>query len=237
MGRLTRWLDRSLYAEYGENWDDRLLRERILAELDPGSIVLDLGAGAGIVAEMDFRGRAARVCGVDLDARVLDNPYLDEAKVADAGRIPYPDATFDLIFADNVFEHLDDPDAVLRECRRVLKQDGLLLFKTPNKWHYMPLIARLTPHSFHRLVNRMRGRDVEDTFPTLYRANSRADVNALAARGGFRVEALELFEGRPEYLRMTLPTYLVGALYERLVNSLPVLAGNRILLVCKLRKI
>lgn len=38
MGRLTRWLDWSLYAEYGDNWDDRLLRERILGALDPGSM-------------------------------------------------------------------------------------------------------------------------------------------------------------------------------------------------------
>ena len=55
---------------------------------------------------MNFRGLAARVCGVDLDPRVVDNPMLDEGKIADAGGIPYPDAAFDLVFADNVLEHL-----------------------------------------------------------------------------------------------------------------------------------
>ena len=94
---------------------------------------------------------------------------LDEGKLSDAGRIPYPDATFDVAFADNVMEHLADPMAVLGEVCRVLRPGGVFLFKTPNKTHYMPMIARITPHGFHRFVNRLRGRAEEDTFPTLGR--------------------------------------------------------------------
>jgi hypothetical protein len=45
------------------------------------------------------------------------------------------------------------------------------------------------------------------------------------------VGRVERVEGRPEYLRMTAPTYLAGWLYERLVNVLPVLAPFRILLI------
>ena len=147
-------LDRALYPSYARNWDDQLFRERILQRLTPTAVILDLGAGAGIVQQMNFRGLAARVCGVDLDPRVIDNPMLDEGKIADAGGIPYPDATFDLVFADNVLEHLPDPLAVFRDIARVLKPGGVFLFKTPNKTHYMPTIARLTPHRFHQFVNR-----------------------------------------------------------------------------------
>jgi SAM-dependent methyltransferase len=236
MGPLAKWLENRFYADYRENWDDTLFRDHILAELRPDSVILDLGAGAGIVAQMNFRGIVTKVCGVDLDERVLDNPYLDEAKLADAGKIPFPDSTFDLVFADNVFEHLDDPAAVLRECVRVLKPSGALMFKTPNKNHYMPLVARLTPHRFHAYVNRIRGRHETDTFPTRYRANSPAAVRRLAAGAGLRLERLELVEGRPEYLRMSFPTYLVGAAYERLVNRFETLAGLRILLIACLRK-
>ena len=125
-------------------------------------------ARAGIVQQTNFRGLAARVCGVDLDPRVVDNPMLDEGKIADAGGIPYPDAAFDVVFADNVLEHLPDPLAVFREIARVLKPGGVFLFKTPNKTHYMPTIARLTPHRFHQFVNRLRGRAEIDTFPTRY---------------------------------------------------------------------
>lgn len=199
-------------------------------------MVLDLGAGAGIVREMNFKGLAGKVCGVDLDERVTTNPMLDEGKVSDAGRIPYPDETFDVVFADNVMEHLADPSAVLAEVRRVLKPGGVFLFKTPNKTHYMPTIARLTPHWFHQLVNRLRGRAEVDTFPTLYRANTKRAVQRLANSAGFAVASIDRIEGRPEYLRIAWPAYLLGAAYERLVNSTEALAAFRILLIAELRK-
>ena len=235
MTPLVEKLDRALYPGFARNWDDQLFRERILQHLTPAAVILDLGAGAGIVQQMDFRGHAARICGVDLDPRVMDNPMLDEGKVADAGGIPYRDNTFDVVFADNVLEHLPDPLAVFREVARVLKR-GVFLFKTPNKTHYMPTIARLTPHRFHQFVNRIRGRAEADTFPTRYRANTYSAVQRLAAASGLTVERLDRIEGRPEYLRMTWPTYLLGAAYERLVNSWDGLALFRVLLVGALRK-
>ncbi len=110
------------------------------------------------------------------------------------------------------------------------------MFKTPNKWHYVPTIARFTPHRFHELVNRIRGRAEADTFPTLYRANTAADVRRLAADSGFAVERLNTIEGRPEYLRMTWPTYLLGTAYERLANSWEGFAPLRVLLLGEMRK-
>ncbi len=236
MGTLIQWIDRNWYPAFTNNWDDLLFRERILAQIKPDSVVLDLGAGAGIVSQMNFKGLAKKICGVDLDPRVVDNPMLDEGRISDAGEIPYGDGLFDVVFSDNVFEHLDAPLAVYKEVARVLKPGGVLLFKTPNKWHYMPTIARMTPHGFHQYVNRLRGRAEVDTFPTRYRTNTKGDVLRLAAAAGLMVERIEHIEGRPEYLRMTWPTYLVGTLYERIVNSTSFLAPFRILLVCALRK-
>ena len=60
-------------------------------------------------------------------------------------------------------------------------------------------------------------------------------LQRLAAASGFTVERLDRLEGRPEVLRMTWPTYLLGAAYERLVNSWNGLALFRILLVGALR--
>ena len=160
-------IDRAWYSGYGARWDDELLRGKILAHLQPSSAVLDLGAGAGIVPQMNFRGLAASVCGVDLDPRVIGNPFIDEGRVANAGSIPYDNDRFDLVFSDNVLEHLETPLQVFREVARVLKPGGVFLFKTPNKWHYVPAIARVTPHGFHQYVNRLRGRDEGDTFPNL----------------------------------------------------------------------
>lgn len=236
MSGVISWLDTKLYPASANNWDDRLFRERILAHLQPESVVLDLGAGAGIVSQMNFRGLPAQMCGVDLDPRVVDNPMLDEGRVASAAGIPYEDGRFDVVFSDNVLEHLEEPLQVFREVVRVLKPGGVFLFKTPNKYHYMPVIARLTPHIFHQYINRLRGRAEVDTFPTRYRANTRGDVIRLANEAGMIVEKIELIEGRPEYMRMTWPSYLVGLAYERMVNASEVFAILRILLVGILRK-
>ncbi len=118
----------------------------------------------------------------------------------------------------------------------MLKPGGSFLFKTPNVWHYMPLISRLTPHSFHRYINRKRGRDVEDTFPTCYKANSRKRILGLVAGTPLHVEYVDRIEGRPEYMRMSAATYVLGWMYERTVNSTRFLQPLRILLVGKLTK-
>lgn len=73
MSRVTRFFDSKLYPEYKDNWDDQLFREDILLHVEAQSILLDLGAGAGVVKEMNFKGLSSRVCGVDLDERVLTN--------------------------------------------------------------------------------------------------------------------------------------------------------------------
>lgn len=236
MSKMIARMDRHFYPAVSNNWDDRLFAERIEAALRVDDNVLDLGAGAGIIPAMNFRGKAGRICGIDLDPRVIENPFLDEGRVCDANSIPFPDNSFNLIFSDNVFEHLEQPELVLKEAMRVLKPGGKLLFKTPNRRHYMPLIARMTSHRFHQFVNRLRGRNEVDTFPTFYRANTPQDVIYLARLAGFIVRKIELIESRPEYLRVTVPSYILGIAYERLVNYFPQLAHFRILLIADLEK-
>jgi SAM-dependent methyltransferase len=141
---VRRWLDRGRYRNFENRWDDRLLREAVLREIDPTKELLDLGAGAGIVPEMAFKGLARRVCGVDPDPRVVENPHLDEGREGFGESIPYPDASFDVVVSDNVLEHLDNPVEVFSEVRRVLKPGGVFLAKTPNRWHYVAIGADST---------------------------------------------------------------------------------------------
>lgn len=231
MSAATRWMDRSFYPDHADNWDDEAFRRLILRHLQVDHEILDVGAGAGIVEQLDFRGKARRICGLDPDERVEDNPYLDEGRVGFAEQIPWDDSSFDLAFSDNVLEHLERPDDVFAEVVRVLRPGGLFLVKTTNRRHYMPLIARATPHGFHRFYNGLRGRSHEDTFPTCYRVNTPGDLERCARSAGLRVVESELVEGRPEYLRLSAPTYLLGLAYERLVNRFEALAPLRIVLM------
>ena len=236
MSALTHWLDRTCYPKHGNNWDDEALRQRVLHRLRPTDTLLDIGAGAGRVTQMNFRGVAYKVIGIDPDPRVASNPHLDEGHIGFAEQLPFESGRFDVVVCDNVLEHLQEPANVLAEVHRVLKPGGLFLGKTTNKMHYMPLAARLSPTSFHRFFNRLRGRPPADTFPTLYRINSPNDVRRYAEKCGFQVTSISLLEGRPEYLRFSFPTYVMGLLYERLVNSSKLLANFRVVLIVELQK-
>ncbi len=54
---------------------------------------------------------------------VLDQQPTTDARALDygcgAGHIPFPDASFDFVTSNQVFEHVADPDAVLAEITRV----------------------------------------------------------------------------------------------------------------------
>lgn len=228
-------IDEKFYKGIERHRDEQMFRERILAVISPQSPIQDLDAGAGIVEAMNFRDIVPKVSGVDLAPRVTANLFFNKGLVSDAGSIPYPDETFDVVFADNVMVHLDKPELVFAQIARVLR-DGKLLFKTPNRNRYMPLIARFTPHGFHQWINRRRGRKEVDTFPTRYLCNSPTQVRAVASAAGLQVDRLELIEGRPEYLRINAVTYLAGLAYERIVNAAPVFARLRILMIATLTK-
>jgi ubiquinone/menaquinone biosynthesis C-methylase UbiE len=214
-----------------------LFRDRVLEFLaDAPKNLLDVGAGAGILEQMDFRGEARWVGGIDPDPRVIENPHLDEGREGVAEAIPYPDESFDVIIANNVLEHVPDPKRMLAEVHRVLRSGGVFLAKTPNRRHYVPLVAILTPHWFHERVNSLRGRSADDTFPTLYRANTPSAIEDLGSAVGFRVST-QLIESRPEYMRVHALTYLVGWAYERAVNFIPILRSFRVILLVEMKKL
>jgi len=80
MDKLIKYWDKKYYPAYPDSWDNVLFRKLVLNHLSADKKMLDLGAGAGILPQMDFSKEAKFVCGVDLDKRVLNNPFLNEAR-------------------------------------------------------------------------------------------------------------------------------------------------------------
>ncbi|MBV9083683.1 MAG: methyltransferase domain-containing protein [Acidobacteriaceae bacterium] len=229
-------LARTFYPDLEGRWDDTLFRDAVLRFLRPGHRLLDLGAGRGAVPQMNFSGLVDEACGLDPTSEVLENPFLDSAKVGTAENIPWPDEYFDVVICNNVLEHLPDPCAAFVEIKRVLKKGGVFAAKTPNRFHYVPLISSLTPYRFHRWFHKSQGNDPEDIFPTQYRANSRRKLYRLATESGLEAISIRTFEGRPEYLRWNPLAYLMGVAYERLISSTEALADLRVILLATFRK-
>ena len=218
----VRWLRRKLY-EGRQHRYDVLLRTTAAAS----HRILAFGAGRG-ARELDLRGHGREVVGVDVDNDVRENPFLDCAVLYDGRRLPFGDASFDMCCTHSVIEHLPDPALTFAELGRVLRPGGHLVFKTPNVWFYAMLISRVVPNRFHSTILRFAtGRVERDVFPTVYRANSRRQLRALLNAAGFVEAELHVHLNGADYLQFTLPTYLLGVLYERVVNGVSWLEGLR----------
>src|SRR5690606_13056890 len=103
-----------------------------------GLRVLDVGCGDGVFLDrlaQDLDRRDAAYVGVDYSehqlAKAAALPY-DFHKCDLGSGIPFPDATFDVVHAAEVIEHLLNPDLLVDEAARVLKPGGHVVITTPN---------------------------------------------------------------------------------------------------------
>jgi len=94
---------------------------------------LDVGAGNGELIDAVMREFSVRVraCDYRHDLMTIENVEVDVVDL-DGGRLPYEDASLDLVTCTEVIEHLEHWRAVLREFSRILRSDGILVISTPN---------------------------------------------------------------------------------------------------------
>lgn len=118
---------------------ERRYRERCLAktgvEFRGHERLLDVGCGEGGVARL-LGGRVAEVVAVDVEPSPdwSEEPGLTFS-VADAERLPFPDASFDVVHSKDALHHMDDPRAALAEYARVLRRRGTLLVIEGNRFN------------------------------------------------------------------------------------------------------
>jgi len=106
-----------------------------LGRLAPGERVFDLGSGAGtdslIAAQMV--GEQGRVTGIDMTPQMLAKARAAAAEMqmsnvefveSEAERLPFPDASFDVVISNGVIDLIPDKDAVFGELFRVLVPGG-----------------------------------------------------------------------------------------------------------------
>ncbi|HHJ12761.1 MAG TPA: malonyl-[acyl-carrier protein] O-methyltransferase BioC [Gammaproteobacteria bacterium] len=113
----------------------RLLERLDLIRFRPGR-VLDLGCGTGqALDDLLRRYPRAQVLGLDLAPAMLERARRrgrwrrrPQAVCADAERLPFADASFDLVFSSLMIQWCVDPAGLFAEMRRVLRPGGLFLF-------------------------------------------------------------------------------------------------------------
>jgi len=107
-----------------------------------GGKVLDLGCGTGDLA-ISLAAAGLQVTGCDISPEMLHQATsaesageIDWVQLEPAWeRLPFGPESFDTVVTSSVLEYVDDPPAVLRECRRVLRPGGLVLCTVPDLRH------------------------------------------------------------------------------------------------------
>jgi SAM-dependent methyltransferase len=112
--------------------------------------VLDVGCGAGVEV-VRFARAGARVTGVDtapaavtLARENLGQQHLvARVDVADGEALPFPDTSFDFVYAHGVIQYAADDRRVVAECLRVLRPGGLAMFQVYNRHSWLQVLSKV----------------------------------------------------------------------------------------------
>ena len=173
------------HRERRDEGDFVFVPERIpllVAAVGRGKRVLDLGCRSGALTRHFLEGNS--VVGLDVDANALEKAAVLGIEPVQANveeTLPFDDGSFDAVVAGELLEHLQFPDALVAEIRRVLRPGGVLAGSVPNAFRVQSRLRFL------------RGNAPEDD-PTHLRMFSPAALRELLA--GFERVELSFVGGR-----------------------------------------
>jgi ubiquinone/menaquinone biosynthesis C-methylase UbiE len=184
-------------------------RDTLKSYLDERSLWLDLGCGHQILPEWipssqeeqsSMVSRSGRVVGLDYSyASMQKQKYIKNKVVGDIPNLPFHDCSFNIVTANMVVEHIENPNRALAEVHRILEPNGVFIFHTANLLSYGTLIAFIIPERIRsKLIEFLEGRKGEDVFPTFYKMNSYRTLNHLVHTNGFEILELSFVESSAE---------------------------------------
>ena len=115
-----------------------------------GKHVLEVGCGAAVDLARFAKGGAIAT-GIDLAASAIELARANfsqqglhgEFHVASGEAMPFPDDSFDLVYAHGVVQYTADPQRLVNECRRVLKPGGLAIFQVYNRVSWLNGLSKV----------------------------------------------------------------------------------------------
>jgi ubiquinone/menaquinone biosynthesis C-methylase UbiE len=137
--------EKYLVPGFFKPWAEKLVH---LSSPAPGSSILDVACGTGIVARTaaSKAGSGARITGLDINPQMLgkatemaENEGLEiEWQQGDAGDLPFEDNRFDHLFCQQAMQFFTEPQQVLVEMHRVLRPEGMLTLNILRSIHHNP---------------------------------------------------------------------------------------------------
>jgi 2-polyprenyl-3-methyl-5-hydroxy-6-metoxy-1,4-benzoquinol methylase len=182
-----------LRQRFGYFTPDECYEAMMLQLIDSGTDWIDVGCGHDLfpsnqpLAEL-LSARCRFLVGVDPSPNIEENALVREKAKCTIEEYS-TDRKFDVISLRMVAEHIAKPEAAIAAFSRLTKPGGRVVIYTVSKWAVSSLVAAGSPLPFHHLVKGVLwGTEPEDTFPTVYRMNTRARLRQLFAAGEFQEE-------------------------------------------------
>ena len=168
---------------YSENDGTIDFYSRINCLINNDSVVLDYGAGRGAWAEdennfrkktRNLKGKVKKVYACDIDKAVYLNKNVDKILEMKDENVIAPSESIDIIIADYVLEHVENPREFFKEIDRLLKPGGWFCARTPHKYNLIAIFAMLIKNDLHSFFLKyvQPNRKEIDIFPTHYRLNT-----------------------------------------------------------------
>jgi len=135
-------------------WNEHLGRYHLVSRISRRKRVLDVACGTGYGAAVLSR-TAALTLALDISAAAISyaREHYPAANLhflrAGCERTPFRDASFDLVTAFEVIEHIRDSRALLEEARRLLAPGGQVVVSTPNRDYYRDARGVSGPNPYH----------------------------------------------------------------------------------------
>lgn len=135
---------------------EHLHRYLLACEVSAGQVVLDIACGEGYGSAM-LANNASKVFGVDISEEVIKHAgsrYTNqnlEYLVGSCSDIPLSDSSADLVVSFETIEHHDQHELMMQEIKRVLKNTGVLLISSPDKYYYSEEPGFNNPHHIKEL--------------------------------------------------------------------------------------
>jgi 2-polyprenyl-3-methyl-5-hydroxy-6-metoxy-1,4-benzoquinol methylase len=204
---------------------EKLLINELIKELvgEPEKLILNIGAGKSMVIEESLAAAKCRfaVDRLDICETNINKPYFRKSfKCSIESCLEITSATYDIAFANYVFEHIDNLKSTASEVRRILKPSGLLVLTIPNPQAIEFQIAKRTPLSFHQVV---RGEKIDDTgeaFETFYAYKTLEEFIEIFKNNGFKLEKYYYRSFIYGYLYRFPFISVLARLYDYIINQL-----------------
>jgi len=214
-----------------------------LCHIDEGKCVLDVGCGVGVTPVYIAKKHGARVTGVDISAKMVEQSIERarvervtdrvEFRVADAQDLPFDDDEFDAVITESVIALVEDQQKAINEFVRVTKPGGYVglnetaWLKVPPPpeviaWASQDIGANVDPQTPDAWLGLLENAGLVDLTTMTYDINTRDETKGILKRYGFLgmlrifTRMMRLYARSPAYRKFVKDVGEVGVIPENL---------------------